>query len=69
MLDDVVHRLATAGQVDGSELAFEDRELQVVAEIAHRLKDFAEAFVIADVVTHQKGAAHGNLAFPLQDRP
>jgi hypothetical protein len=31
----------------------------MVAEPAHRLEDFAQALVIADVVTDQVGESHG----------
>jgi hypothetical protein len=46
-------------KVGGGQLALEDGKLQMVAEPAHRLEDFAQALVIADVVADQVGESHG----------
>ena len=58
VLDEVGEEGAAADEVGGGELAFEDGELEVVAEGAHGFEDLAEAFVVGDVVTDQVGLAH-----------
>jgi hypothetical protein len=58
VLDDASKFDAAADEVSGSELAFKDGVLEVVAETAHELEDFAEAAVVSDVVTDEIGLAH-----------
>ncbi len=58
VLDEFGQRMSALGQIDWRELALEDRVLQVIAEVAHGPVDFAEAFVVADVVTDEKSVAH-----------
>jgi len=50
VVDDAAQFDAEVGEIEGSELALEDGELEVVAVIAHDLEDLAEAFVVGDVV-------------------
>lgn len=59
VLDDVAQGVPAAGQIDGGELALEDRVLQVVAKVPHGLVDLAEPLVIADVVADEVGVSHG----------
>jgi len=59
MVDDRRQCGPASRQVGGGQLALEDGELQVVAEPAHGLEDFAEALVVADVVADEVGGAHG----------
>lgn len=59
VMDDLAEFVPQFGEVDGCELALENRELQVVAEIAARLKDFSQAFVVGDVVTNEIRIPHG----------
>lgn len=59
VFDDFGEGGATADEVGWGELAFEDGELEVVAEAAHEFEDFAEAAVVADVVADEVGLAHG----------
>ena len=61
VLDDAGEFGAAADQVAGSELAFEDGVLEMVAETAHEFEDFAEAAVVGDVVTDEIGLAHNGL--------
>ncbi len=58
VMDDAGEFGAAANEVAGGELAFEDGVLEVVAEAAHRFEDFAEAFVVGDVVADEVGLAH-----------
>ena len=58
MVDDLGEQVAAPGQVGLRELAFEDRLLQMIAKPAHRLMDFGEALVVADVVTDEIGLPH-----------
>lgn len=58
VVDDLGEHVAAARQIARSELAFEDRVLQMIAEPAHGLVDLGEAAVVADVVTDEKGVAH-----------
>src|SRR5688572_793711 len=53
VVNDLAELVPAANQVDRGELAFEDRVLQVIAEAAHGLVDFAEALVVADVVADE----------------
>ena len=48
-------------EISGSELAFEDRVLEMVAEIAHGLVHGPKPLVIANVVADEVGIAHGGL--------
>jgi hypothetical protein len=41
----------------------------VIAEIAHRLEDAAQAFVVADVVANQIGVSHGRASLCLGSQP
>ena len=43
---------------EGVNWHFKDRVLEVVAEPPHKLKDFAKALVVADVVTDEIRSAH-----------
>ncbi len=52
---------AEADEVSRGELALEDGVLQVVAVAAHGLEDFAQAFVVGNVVADEEGFAHGVL--------
>lgn len=69
VLDDFAENVPALGEVDGRELALEDRVLQVVAEVAHGLIDPAEAFVVADVVADEIGVSHGLDAFEIGGGP
>ena len=51
--------MAAFGQIDRRELALEDRVLQMVAEIAHGLEDFAQPLIVADIVADEKSISHG----------
>jgi len=61
VFDDAGEFGAAADEVAGSELAFEDGVLEVVAETAHEFEDFAEAAVVGDVVADEVGLAHFGL--------
>lgn len=58
MVDDAGQGGTAAGKVGRGKLALENGELQMVAEAAHELEDFAEAPVVADVVADEMGGAH-----------
>lgn len=58
MIDDASQIRPAAHQILSRELAFENRVLQMIPVVAHSLKDFAQALVIADVVADQIGVAH-----------
>jgi hypothetical protein len=59
VLDDFAKRVAASGEIDRRELTLEDRVLQMVAEVAHGLKDLAQPLVIADIVADEEGIPHG----------
>jgi hypothetical protein len=50
MVDQFTKHMPAIGEVNRSELALENRVLKMVPKITHGFEDFAEAFVIADVV-------------------
>jgi hypothetical protein len=60
-MDDLREIVAAADEVGLGELALEDGELEVVAVVAHGLEDFAEAFLVGDVVADEVGLPHGPL--------
>jgi hypothetical protein len=59
MFDDFPECVAALRQVSWRKLALEDRVLEVISEIPHRLEDTAEAFVVTDVVADDICRAHG----------
>jgi hypothetical protein len=61
VVDDLAEHMPAAHQIGWRELALEDRVLQMVAEVAHRLVDRLQAFVLADVVTDEVGVARQGL--------
>ena len=58
VINNLVQFMLALSQVDWVELTFEDRVLQVISEIAHRLEDFAEPLVITDVIADEIGITH-----------
>lgn len=60
MIDDAGEFGAAPNQVARGELALEYGVLQMITVAAHRLEDFAQPLVVADVVTNQKGLPHLN---------
>jgi len=60
VLDDLPEHIPAAGEIGGRQLAFEDRILQMIAEVPHRFVDPAEAFVVADVVANKIGISHAS---------
>src|SRR5690606_12628148 len=59
VIDDLAERVPAPGDVDRRKLTFEDRVLQVVAEVPHGFKDLAKALVVANVVADEVGITHG----------
>jgi hypothetical protein len=58
VVDQFTQDVPALREVDGRELAFEDRVLQVVPEIAHGLEDLAEALAVVNVVADEVGGSH-----------
>ena len=59
VFDDLAERMPTLGKIDRVELTHEDRILQMIAKVSHRLEHFAKPLVVTDVVGHQIGVSHG----------
>lgn len=51
MMDDLRELGAEADEIGARELAFEDGELEMVAESAEDLESFVAALVVGDVIT------------------
>ena len=68
VLDDFTERMPTFGKVDRIKLALEDRILQMLAKVPHRLEDFAKTLVVTDIVSDQIGISHGRVSHKGQAR-
>jgi hypothetical protein len=69
VFDNLAQRVPAFGQIDRRELTLENRVLQMVAVIPHRLEDSAKPFVIANVVADQERVPHGLLPVIGSDKP
>jgi hypothetical protein len=49
---------AATHQIRRSKLALEDGELEVISETAHEFEDFAQAFIVGNVITNEEGTSH-----------
>jgi hypothetical protein len=58
VLNDFAQGMTATGNIDGVELALEDRVLQVVAEISHRFEDAPQSLRVANIVSYQVGISH-----------
>ena len=58
VVNDGGNQSTAACEVGRSELALEDRVLEVVAEPPHELEDLAKALIVADVVADEVRSAH-----------
>lgn len=59
VMDQFTKGVPALGEVDGSELAFKDRKLQVIAVVAHGPKNAPKPLVVAHVIANEVGVAHG----------
>jgi hypothetical protein len=58
VINDFAQRMTAADKIGRGELAFEDRVLEMVAEVAHGFVNGPEPLVVADVVVDEVGITH-----------